>query len=106
MLGEYRFAGQAQEQFQRASPELQARMRRVAATIVGRLDPSPQARSRGTSAETVKGFDVVYRLDVDFPYPHPPRHRAHTRTSPAPTIEPMIDFLLVGATTGTTIVRL
>ena len=69
MRGEYRFAGQAQEQFQRASPELQARMRRVAATIVGRLDPSPQARSRGTSAETVEGFDVVYRLDVDFPYP-------------------------------------
>jgi hypothetical protein len=69
MPGEYRFASQAQEQFQRASPELQARMRRVAATIVARLDPSPQARSHGISAETVEGFDVVYSLDVDFPYP-------------------------------------
>lgn len=44
-------------------------MRRVAATIVNRLDSSPQTRSRGTSAETVEGFDVVYRLDVEFPYP-------------------------------------
>ena len=69
MPGEYRFAGQAQEQFQRASPELQARMRGVAATIVGPVDPSPRARSRGTSADTVDGFDVVYSLDVHFPYP-------------------------------------
>ena len=69
MPGEYRFAGPAQEQFQRASPQLQARMRRVAATIVSRLDSSPQTRSRGISAETVEGFDVVYNLDVEFPYP-------------------------------------